>query len=60
VSAQAPVEGVAESLVGACFQRAFLLRFSAFSGHPEHDPDPADGFAAGVVAAVLPALTPTS
>ncbi len=74
VGPRAPVDAAAMSLVGACFHRAFLLRFAdtgaadrpepdglADDDRPEEDDgqDPTAGaFAAGVVASVLPALVP--
>lgn len=68
VAAQAPIEGTALSLVGACMHHAFLLRFGDTMATDTDGPTasnretPAGGateeFAASTVAALLPALVP--
>lgn len=53
VVADAPIDGAASSIAGACYLRAFLEQFYG----PEHPQGPMADFAGSVVAAVLPALT---
>lgn len=53
VAADAPIDGVAASIAGACYLRAFLEQFYG----PDHPQQPMTEFAASIMATVLPALT---
>jgi AcrR family transcriptional regulator len=59
VGPAAPIDGAAMALAGACMHRAFLWCFDGEAGDPAAQGSASAGaFAAGVVAAVLPALAP--
>lgn len=53
IVAGAPINGVASSIAGACYLRAFLEQFYG----PDHPQEPMPEFAASIIAAVLPSLT---
>ncbi|MGV9716654.1 hypothetical protein [Rhodococcus pyridinivorans] len=55
VAADAPIDGVAASIAGACYLRAFLEQFYG----PDHPQQPMTEFAASIMATVLPALPHT-
>jgi AcrR family transcriptional regulator len=59
VGERAPIDGAALALVGACMHQAFLWCFDGETGDAAtKDPARADAFAKGVVAAILPGLSP--
>ncbi len=59
VGPAAPVDGTAMALAGACMHQAFLWCFDGEAGVPAaRGSARADAFAAGAVAAILPALCP--
>ena len=59
VGAAAPVDGAAMTLAGACMHRAFLWCFDGDTDDTATEgSERVEAFAAGVVAAVLPALDP--
>ena len=59
VGAAAPIDGAAMALVGACMHQVFLWCFDGETGGDAIQGSArVDSFAAGVVAAILPALSP--
>lgn len=59
VDPTAPIDGATMALAGACMHQAFLWCFAGDSGDGAVEQSTrVDAFAAGVVAAILPALSP--
>lgn len=54
IDPDAPIDGAAMALVGACMHQAFLW---SFNGDETPDPERVDSFAASIVAAILPSLS---